>query len=77
VRVSNSCGTGVTGSHELLAGFCELNPGLLEKQPVFLMHEPSPHGSHYIGNRGLPYLASVIGETLGPLEACCSRKGGC
>jgi hypothetical protein len=35
------------------------------------------HGSSYICSRGLCYLASVGGEVLGPVEACCPIKGGC
>jgi len=34
-------GTGVTDRHEPPCGCCELNPGLLEEQPVLLTSEPS------------------------------------
>ena len=35
------------------------------------------HGFSYICSRGWPYLSSMGGEALGPLEAWCPSKGGC
>jgi len=34
------------------------------------------HGSCYICSRGLPCLASVGGDALGPVDAWCPREGG-
>lgn len=34
------------------------------------------HDSSYMCTRGQPYLASVVWEALGPVEACCPSVQG-
>ena len=47
-----------------------------------LNHQPKSihggiHGSRYICNRRWPYLASMEGETLGPVKTQCPSVGEC
>lgn len=49
-----SPGIGVMDDCQLLYGFCELKPGLLQEQQVLLTAEPSLHSSHIFSFKLFP-----------------------